>query len=91
MRIALGASRTEMVRLILWEGLKPVSLGLVAGLAAALALTRYMESLLYGVQASDSGTLARVVLVLLAVCVFANLVPALRATRLDALAALRRH
>jgi predicted permease len=88
-RMALGARRTDLIRLVLWEGFKPVSVGILAGVAAALYLVRYMETLLYGVEAADPATLLQVVVLLLGVSLLANLVPALRATRLDPVIALR--
>jgi predicted permease len=88
-RMALGADGRDLVRLVLWKGMKPVLLGVVAGLISALSLTRFLKTLLYGVTATDTATLAGVLIVLIAVCVFANLIPALRATRVDPLIALR--
>jgi ABC-type antimicrobial peptide transport system permease subunit len=75
--------------MVLWKGLQPVFLGAVAGLISALSLTQFMQTLLYGVSGTDPLTLMSVVLILMGVCVLANLVPALRAMRIDPLVALR--
>jgi predicted permease len=88
-RMALGAESSDLVGLALREGMKPVFVGTFAGLICALALTRYMMTLLYGVTAADPLTFACIVAALLAVCLSANLIPALRTTRVDPLVALR--
>ena len=88
-RMALGANGGDLVRMVLWKGMQPVLLGMAAGLISALALTRFMQTLLYGVTGTDPGTISGVVIILLGVCVLANLLPALRATRVDPLIALR--
>ncbi|MGH9790872.1 MAG: FtsX-like permease family protein, partial [Candidatus Acidiferrales bacterium] len=87
--MALGAQRTDVLRLILKQGLKLVGLGVLAGLLAALAATRLIGSMLYGVSASDPVSFAAVALVLGAVALFACLLPARRASRVDPMAALR--
>jgi putative ABC transport system permease protein len=71
------------------HGLKMTCVGLAAGLAGALLLTRLMETLLFGVRPSDPATLAGVVALILAVAAAACLVPAVRATRVDPMVALR--
>ncbi len=88
-RIALGAGRGRVVRLILGQGLTVVCLGLTLGIAAALALTRVIRSLLFGVTASDPLTFMFVSLLLLTVALLACVVPARRATKVDPLIALR--
>jgi predicted permease len=89
-RIALGAQGRDVLRLILAQGLKPVAIGSVAGLTAALALGRVLSSLLYGVTATDPATFAVVVLALSFAALLACWLPARRATTVDPMAALRR-
>lgn len=88
-RIALGARREQVLRLMLTDGLKPAIVGLVLGLLASAATTRLMESLLFGTQPLDITVFALVTLALLLVAVVACLVPAWRASRLDPMQALR--
>jgi ABC-type antimicrobial peptide transport system permease subunit len=88
-RMALGAERGAVMRMILQQGLGMVVVGLAIGVAGALALTRVMDGLLYGVGPSDPLTFVVVAVVLLAVAVAACTFPARRATAIDPLAALR--
>ncbi len=88
LRMALGARRGDVVRLVVAYGAKLTLVGLVLGLAAAFALTRLMGSLLYDVSASDPLTFAAISLILIAVALAATLIPALRATRVDPIVAL---
>ncbi|HSL21050.1 MAG TPA: ABC transporter permease [Vicinamibacterales bacterium] len=88
-RQALGADRGSILSLVLLQGLRTAGLGLIIGLAAAFALTRYLESLLFGVQTRDVPVFTIVTLLLLAVALLACYVPALRATRIDPIEALR--
>jgi putative ABC transport system permease protein len=88
-RMALGAERTDVLRLILKEGLLLAGIGVVAGLAGALVLTRLMKSALFGVSPTDPLTFAGVAMLLVAVGVAGCLVPAQRAMRVDPLVALR--
>jgi putative ABC transport system permease protein len=88
-RIALGARTGDVLRMVLRQGLKLTALGLLIGLAAAYALTRYMQSLLFGVKAADPSTFAAIALLLIAVALLACWVPARRATEVDPLEALR--
>jgi putative ABC transport system permease protein len=89
-RIALGAQGRDVLRMILAQGLKPVIIGSVAGLIAALALGHVLSSLLYGVTASDPATIAVVVLLLSFAALLAGWLPARRATKVDPMVALRR-
>ena len=88
-RIALGAQRSDVLKMTVGEGLRLVSTGVVIGLAAALILTRVMSSLLFGVSANDPTTFITISLILVSVAVLASFVPALRATRVDPVFALR--
>jgi putative ABC transport system permease protein len=88
-RMALGAERALVLREVMGYGLKLTAVGVVAGLAGALALTRLMQTLLFGVGASDPATLAGVVMLIAAVAAAASLIPAVRATRIDPIVALR--
>jgi predicted permease len=88
-RAALGATRWEIVGIVLRRGMKLAAMGMAAGLAAAFALTRLMAKLLYGVRPADPATLASVVLVLGAVALLACYIPARRATAVDPATALR--
>ena len=88
-RVALGARRGDVLRLVLGEGLRVASAGVVLGLLAALAAGRLFGGLLVDVSARDPLVLGSVTLVLLAVAGVASLVPAWRATRVDPASALR--
>ncbi len=87
-RIALGADTPKIARLILWQGLKPASAGIVLGLAGSLAATRLVQTMLYDVNPSDPIVLAGVVVLLLMITLVACFVPAWRATRIDPVTAL---
>jgi predicted permease len=88
-RLALGATSSNLRALVLRQGLAPVAIGLAAGLAAAFAMGRILRGLLFGISLTDPVTLIGVAAVLLGVAAVACYVPALRATRADPLNALR--
>jgi putative ABC transport system permease protein len=89
LRLALGAERADVLRLILSEGTKIAFAGTAIGIAVALALTRLMTSLLYGVTATDPATLLAVAALPVLVAVVACYIPARRAVRVDPMVALR--
>jgi predicted permease len=88
-RMALGADRLTVLRMVLAQAGQMVMLGVVIGLVAAVLLTRLMSSILFGVSPSDPITLSGVALLLTAVALFACYIPARRATRVDPMIALR--
>jgi predicted permease len=88
-RIALGARGADVLKMTVKQGLKLVGFGLIIGLAAAFVLTRVMATLLFGISATDPITFTTIALVLLAVAALASYIPALRATKVDPMIALR--
>ena len=88
-RLTLGASRGQVLGLVLGHGLKLAGAGLVLGIAGAVYLTRLMGSLLFGVQPADPMTIAAVAALMAAVALLACFVPAHRATRVDPMTVLR--
>jgi putative ABC transport system permease protein len=88
-RIALGASSEDVLRLTMSEGLLVSIMGVAAGLVGAYGLGRYLAGMLFSVKASDPATFCAVALLLLTVAFLANLIPAIRATRVDPITALR--
>jgi putative ABC transport system permease protein len=89
LRMALGAQPREVLRLILKQGLLLTAIGIAVGLAGALALTRVMSGLLFGVGSTDPATFAAIALLLTLVSLIACYLPARRATRVNPLIALR--
>jgi len=88
-RIALGAQREQVLRLMLVDGLRPAVIGLAIGLSLSAVLTREIQSLLYGTRPLDPAVFGLVSLVLLLVAGAACALPAWRASRLDPMGALR--
>jgi putative ABC transport system permease protein len=93
-RMALGARGTDVLRMVVWRGLRLTIVGMALGLAAAFGLTRVMKNLLFknllfGVSATDPATFALIALLLVSVAFIASYIPARRATKVDPLQALR--
>jgi ABC-type antimicrobial peptide transport system permease subunit len=88
-RIALGAQRESIVRLIVRQGMELAAIGIFAGLIGALALSRAMAGLLFGVKATDTFTFGAGAVILGIVALAATVIPALRATSVDPMVALR--
>ena len=89
MRVALGADRRSVERLVVGEGLRLATVGLVVGILSALASTRLLASLLYGVSPADPASFVVIGLLVVAIACVASWVPARRAVRIDPVAALR--
>jgi len=88
-RIALGAQREQILRLILLDGLRPALLGLILGLTASAGATQLIRSMLYGAAPYDPAVIAAVILTLLMIASIACIFPAWRASRIDPMQALR--
>jgi ABC-type antimicrobial peptide transport system permease subunit len=89
LRMALGAQQGEVRRMVVRQSFRHVAIGVAVGLAGAVALTRLMASLLYGVRPGDPATFAAATLLLAAVALLASAVPAWRASRIEPVVALR--
>jgi predicted permease len=88
-RMTLGANKRDVLRMVLGHGLRLTLIGVILGLAASFALTRFLTSLLLGVTSTDALTFSSVALLLCAVALFACFIPARRAMRVDPMVALR--
>jgi ABC-type antimicrobial peptide transport system permease subunit len=88
-RMALGAARSEVLEMILHQGLRLVGIGLVIGAVGAFALSRLMAGLLFGIRPNDAATFVVTGAVLLVIATLACLVPARRAATVDPMVALR--
>ena len=88
-RVALGAQPSDVLRLVIGQGVRMALIGVVIGLGAALGLTRLMANQLFGISAHDPLTFAAVAVLLILVAVAACLIPARRAVGVDPMAALR--
>jgi predicted permease len=89
LRIAVGAQRSQLMLLVLFEGLRPVLIGLIFGIAASAVATQLLRSMLYGTRPLDPAAFAGAATMLVAVAVLACLIPAWRASRIDPIQALR--
>jgi putative ABC transport system permease protein len=87
--MALGAAARDVLKLVIGQTMWTTAIGVVIGVAGSLALTRTMQSMLFGVRVMDPLTVIGVVLLLLAVSLLACWIPARRATKVDPLVALR--
>ena len=88
-RVALGAATGDVQRMILGQGLRTIFSGVAIGITGALLLTRTVESMLFGVTATDPLTFAGVTLLLMGAALLACYIPARRATKVDPMVALR--
>jgi predicted permease len=88
-RMALGAQRLDLIRLVVWQGVALAVIGAVVGIGAAFGVARLLKSLLYGVKPADPVTLVSVAALLVVTALAAAFVPARRATRVDPMVALR--
>jgi putative ABC transport system permease protein len=88
-RMALGASNSDVLKMVVSDGMKPILIGVAIGLAAALALSRLIASLIFGVRPNDPLTFSVVALTLISVGILANILPAYRATRIEPVHTLR--
>ncbi len=88
-RLALGAPVREVLRMVVFEAMKPTLLGVAIGTAGALALGRVLSNLIFGVRPSDPITFLAVAAILVAVAFVASIAPAYRATKVDPMVALR--
>jgi putative ABC transport system permease protein len=89
LRIALGAEKLDVLKMVIGHGLKLAFVGVAIGILGALGLTRFVSSLLYGVKPTDPLTFIAVSVILIAVALLACYIPARRATKVDPMVALR--
>jgi putative ABC transport system permease protein len=88
-RIAMGAVSSDVLRIVLRQGLSIAAVGLVLGFAGAFSLTRFLTGVLFGVSTVDPGTFVAMAVLMAAVAMLACYIPARRATRVDPATALR--
>ena len=88
-RMALGAARADVVRMVVRQGARLAAIGIVLGLGGALALTRLLKTMLFGIGVTDALTFLAAPLGMMLVVLLATFVPAIRATRISPVVALR--
>jgi putative ABC transport system permease protein len=88
-RLALGATLRDVLRMVVFEGMKPALLGVVVGAVGALAVGHVLSSLIYQVKPTDPITFLVVTVLLMAVAALASIIPAYRATKVDPMVVLR--
>jgi putative ABC transport system permease protein len=88
-RMALGAQTRDVLRMIMGEGFRLVALGIVIGVGAGVALSRYLSSLFFGVSAANPSTYFEVSVLMIGIALLACFLPAARATRVNPMVALR--
>src|SRR5207302_10871991 len=88
-RVALGARPRDVLAIVLGQGLRTILVGVVIGVAGSLALTRFVQSLLFGVTSTDPLTFIAVTLLLITAALLACYIPARRASKVDPMVALR--
>jgi len=88
-RVALGARSRDVLAMVVGQGLRAVLIGILIGVLGSLALTRFVQSLLFGVSATDPLTLGSMILLLTSAALFACYIPARHATKVEPMVALR--
>jgi ABC-type antimicrobial peptide transport system permease subunit len=88
-RLALGASARDVLGMLMRDAMRPVTLGIALGITGAIALTRVLAAMLFGVSATDAATYVVACAVLAGAAMIASIVPARRALKVDAIAAIR--